>query len=100
MAEINFEGRYSVKGHGGVAFYLVGWEQKWEPMIAILTDDDGNDYEYELELEGEWIDDEEGRVRAVMVGDDHEWLVDPSDLTPIADEDYCSGCGQIGCAWG
>lgn len=51
--------------------------------------------------EGEWVDDpNSGRVRAVMVGDDYEHVVDVSDLVPIDDNEYCSGCGQIGCSWG
>lgn len=36
-------------------------------------------------------------VRAVMVGDDREFLVNVDDLEPIAREDYCGVCGQIGC---
>jgi hypothetical protein len=32
-----------------------------------------------------------------MVGDDRVHVVDVDDLTEISDEDYCPGCGQIGC---
>lgn len=39
-----------------------------------------------------------GMVVAVMVGDDQPHVVDPDDLVEIADDDYCEGCGQIGCA--
>ena len=35
-----------------------------------------------------------------MVGDDQVHLVAISDLSPLDEEDYCGGCGQIGCAWG
>lgn len=35
-----------------------------------------------------------------MVGDDREWSVEPADLTPLDDDDYCAGCGQIGCGHG
>jgi hypothetical protein len=38
-------------------------------------------------------------VLAYMIGDDAEHRIDREDLTPIADEDYCGGCGQIGCSW-
>lgn len=41
-----------------------------------------------------------GMVRAVMVGDDRVHIVDPDDLTEIDEDDYCSGCGQIGCGHG
>lgn len=34
---------------------------------------------------------------AVMVGDDRKHTVDVDDLVPLADEDYCHVCGQIGC---
>lgn len=40
---------------------------------------------------------ETGRALVVMVGDDHVYAVDPDDMTPIAEEDYCHACGQIGC---
>ena len=97
---VNFDGRFSVNGWRGVAFYLKGWEKAWEPMRVFVTDDDGNEWEQDdPDGEGEWVDDTGGRVVAVMVGDDREHTVDTSDLTELADEDYCSGCGQIGCGW-
>ena len=37
------------------------------------------------------------RVRAVMVGDDREHIVDVSDLTVIPEDGYCRDCGQTGC---
>lgn len=43
---------------------------------------------------------ETGMVIAHMVGDDRPHMVDPEDLVPIEDEDYCPGCGQIGCGHG
>jgi hypothetical protein len=71
---------YGVAGHPGIAFHLLGPE----------TVPDGDT---------EWtgMEVETGRVIVVMVGDDRRIPVDPEDVTPIADEDYCSGCGQIGC---
>lgn len=35
-----------------------------------------------------------------MVGDDFEWHVDASDITPLPEEEFCGGCGQIGCGHG
>lgn len=82
-AEVTFgDGRrFEVATMRGVAFYLRGWAaRRWEPD------------------EGEWADDvESGLVRAVMVGDDYEHTVDVAGLTEINDDDYCAGCGQIGC---
>lgn len=100
MTAIDFEGRYGVATYPGVAFYLQGWEQRWEPRQIFVEDEDGEEVAIDdPDGEGGWVDDESGRVRAVMVGDDRVFLVDTSDLTPLEDEDYCSGCGQIGCGW-
>lgn len=41
---------------------------------------------------------ETGRALVVMVGDDHRHVVDYDDITPIAREEFCGACGQIGCA--
>lgn len=40
-----------------------------------------------------------GRRLVHMVGDDREFDVDVDDLSPLADDDYCGSCGQIGCPW-
>ena len=42
----------------------------------------------------------DGMLRAHMVGDDQPFILDPSDCVIIDDEDYCGGCGQIGCGHG
>jgi len=58
-------------------------------------------YEYETEPDEdtEWTGYEvaTGRVMAHMVGDDRGFPFDPDDLTMIHDDDYCPGCGQVGC---
>jgi hypothetical protein len=71
---------YKVRGYGGIAFHVLGWET-------------------EPDEDTEWtgIEVRTGRVLAVMVGDDHRHSVDEDDLTPLNEEDYCPGCGQIGC---
>ncbi len=73
---------YRVKGSSGVAWYVLGWE------IAPAA--------------GPWHSDLErtGNVLAVMVGDDHKFSVDPSDLEPLNSAQYCATCGQIGCGHG
>jgi hypothetical protein len=35
----------------------------------------------------------------VMVGDDRKHHIDLHDVTSLDDDEYCSECGQIGCAW-
>lgn len=72
---------YKVKGHGGVAWHVLGWET--EP------DEDTEWSGYEQRT---------GSVVAVMVGDDRHFTFDEEDLIPIDREAYCGGCGQIGCA--
>lgn len=73
-------GRFAVADSPGVAFYLKGLDT--EP------DEDTEWSGYEVET---------GMVQMVMVGDDRVHIIDPEDVSPIADEDYCHGCGQIGC---
>lgn len=74
-------GAYKVKGHGGVAWTVLGWETQ--------PDEDT-----------EWSGQEvrTGSVVAVMVGDDRRFTFDPDDLEPLKREDFCGECGQIGCA--
>ena len=94
--------RYRVKSWNlAVAVRIDGWVQAWEPSQFYATDDDGEEYlEDDPDGEGEWVDDiESGRVSIVMIGDDKRHEVELLDLEPISDEEYCSGCGQIGCGW-
>lgn len=88
-----------VKGFSGVACTVLGPEKVWEPITCFVTDAEGNEYEEETG-EGEWVEGDGSRVRVRMVGDDHVYVVEVSDCTEIEPEDYCDGCGQIGCAHG
>jgi hypothetical protein len=74
---------YRVKGYSGIAFWIWGWET--EPTE---------------ETEWSGMEERTGKVLATMVGDDRKHAVDPDDLTPLGKEDYCGGCGQIGCHCG
>lgn len=99
MEGFDTDARYSVDGHGGIAFYVVGWdtettEETWTFIGG--PDDDTDDEENYVYDEPEEIENRE-RVRAIMVGDDREWTFDVEDLTPISEDDYCPECGQIGC---
>lgn len=71
---------YRVRGYSGVAWWVMGWET--EP-----TED----------TEWDGIEERTGRVVCVMVGDDRRFTFDPDELTPLRRQDYCGGCGQIGC---
>lgn len=35
-----------------------------------------------------------------MIGDDRNFIVDPSDVSPLDEGAYCRECGQIGCRHG
>lgn len=76
-----FPGVYRVRQMDGVAWRVHGAEIEY--------------YNDGCEDGAEWR--ETGRVVAVMVGDDARHTFDPEDLEPIAEEDYCGVCGQIGC---
>lgn len=80
------EQTYRVAGWSGIAFRYLGDEA--EP--------DGDT---------QWtgIYEPTGRVLMVMIGDGRVWTIDPEDVTPINEDDYCPECGQIGCTalkWG
>ena len=69
-----------IAGHPGVAWHVLGWQT-------------------EPDEDTEWsgCENRTGRLVCVMVGDDHHRLFDPEDITPLAREEYCASCGQIGC---
>jgi hypothetical protein len=100
-------GRYTVAGFSGVAFYLAGRSQRWEAYRYWADDPDGPEdpetgergYWADDDYEGEWCDDPDGQLWAVMVGDDAFHPVERADLSPLGDDDYCAGCGQVGCGW-
>lgn len=74
---------YTAQGWLGVAWSVLGWE-------------------CELDADTEWS----GCVRrtetvlAIMVGDDRVFPFERADLKPLAREDYCGVCGQVGCSHG
>lgn len=78
---VDFDARYQI-GPYAVAWTLLGWQHVWDE-----------------ELE-DWMPDLGGRIAARMVGDDHIEFVNAEDLRKIEDDEYCSTCGQLGCAWG
>ena len=91
---VNFDAHYKI-GKAGVAYYLLGWEKKLEPVLCLCVDADGKEYEEECGEFDEVADT--SRVVAVMVGDDRHHVVDIDDLVVIEEDDFCRSCGQIGC---
>lgn len=71
---------YQVAGYRGIAWYVLGWET-------------------EPDEDTEWsgYENRTGNVVCVMVGDDRRHMFEPEELTPIAREEYCGECGQVGC---
>ena len=74
------DGAYAVTGQSGIAFWVMGWE-------------------VEPDENAEWtgIEERTGRLIVRMVGDDRNFAVDTDDVTPLEEETFCTGCGQIGC---
>lgn len=97
---LDMSARYTVAGYRGVAFYLLGWAPETREVEVWACegthDDNRHDDTCEWWTETE-TDDSDTFVRAVMVGDDREHIVDVDDLTPISEADYCHECGQVGC---
>ena len=94
----------SVERYEGIAFRFDGHpiiydEPTWELTCELPEDDD---HTHDSDRCGYWSFDEDGQEdedRAVchMVGDNHKFNFDINRLTPLADEDFCGECGQIGC---
>jgi len=80
MTTIDYDAYYTVKGSEGIAYYLRG------PVMVRECDDWGGE-----EVPHPFL------VRAVMVGDDRVHEVDKDDLIPLDEDDFCHGCGQVGC---
>ena len=78
----DFEPAYRAEGYAGIAWRVDG-------------------YECEPDENTEWtgVENPTGLLVAHMIGDDHDFTFEPDELTPITEEDYCAGCGQIGCGW-
>ncbi len=74
---------YTVRGYRGVAWAVLGWEVEA-----------GEDTEWA----GQY--NRTGGLLAVMVGDDRVFCFEPDDFTPLKSEEYCGGCGQVGCGHG
>jgi hypothetical protein len=41
----------------------------------------------------------EGCLIVIMIGDDAKHHVSVLDVHEVDDDEYCGGCGQIGCGW-
>jgi hypothetical protein len=87
--------RYSWSEVRGVAFYISGEEMDWTEPTWYLDCEEDHEHDETCYLYDEPERIGTGRLRIVMVGDDHPWLAYPEDLTPLT-APVCE-CGQIGC---
>jgi hypothetical protein len=71
-----------VKRFDGIACRVLGPELVW---------DDPEAWDREL------VPGDGSRLRVHMVGDDEVFVVDASDVTKIAETEFCLECGQLGC---
>jgi hypothetical protein len=97
---VDFDAFYSVKGKEGVAWTLRGWAKETREVdVIVCTEFDDPDHEHDESCG--WVEveeyDRDDMVEAVMVGDDGVHLIDVDDLVVITEDDFCHGCGQIGC---
>lgn len=101
MTDLDFSARYKAEGWPGVAFTLLGWatEERYEGDALVCHDEDCDHALSEMcwAAGDTSIVESDEWVRAVMVGDDHVHTLEVSTLHKIGDDEYCHGCGQLGC---
>ena len=88
----------SVDGYSGVAWRIVDIEKEYIPIMYREWDPDSGEW---YDAESDEFDEVDGeRWECWMVGDDRPFFFEPSELTAISDDDFCGGCGQLGCGHG
>jgi hypothetical protein len=92
VSDLDPDTTYRVASYPGIAWYFRGPEMEVTEANMFWEDEDGY----------VWVDEEPeetptGRARMTMVGDDRVFNIDPSDCEPLDEDEYCAGCGQIGC---
>ena len=97
---LDFDATYTVDGMPGVAWRIIE-----HPMLEVECQGHPDDGDFDGPMgetfycdgscEGDPVD--EDKVVAIMVGDDRRHVIDVDELTPIDEDDFCHGCGQVGC---
>ena len=76
------EAYYTVEGYSGIAWYTLGhhveeiWDSNWDEVEEVV---------------------DESKVVMVMVGDDRKFTFDIEEIHEISEDEFCPGCGAIGC---
>lgn len=100
-APFNMEPAYVADGwSAGIAWRVTHYETEHvydEPTLIDDAADPDDESNYAWDEEG--YERPTGNLVAHMIGDDRDFTFEPADLTPIADDEYCAGCGQVGCGW-
>lgn len=93
--ELRTDTAYTHPSFRGVALAFVGYATNRVPIQYLTEDEEGN----EVWADSDESEEEEDTDRAVvvMIGDDRHHTVDAEDLTELAEDAYCPGCGQTGC---
>jgi len=99
---VDFDARYTVDGYPGVAFWLKSYAtmEHYEGDQVVCEDEECDHRLSEMcwTVGDTSLVFDLDFVIAVMVGDDRAHTVDVTSLTKIInDDDYCGGCGQVGC---
>ena len=95
--DFDFNAHYTVDGYKGVAWYASKYATYTKFTCDLVCEDDDCEHDDLCYFYNEWKEIDTDRVVMVMVGDNREFIFDVSDVQAIAEEDYCSECGQIGC---
>ena len=98
---VDFTARYTVDGYPGVAWRATRYAttEQYEGDQLVCGDDECDHQLSEMcwTVGDTSLVTDLDMVVAVMVGDDREHLVDVASLTKITDDEFCGGCGQVGC---
>lgn len=85
-----------------------GWEDEWDENeeLEFGKPEENPLYHNAVRIEG-WdgiaffVDDcRAGKIECHMIGDDRKFTFDNDDATLLDEEEFCWGCGAIGCGWG
>lgn len=97
---VDFSKHYSVSCYPGVAFRVLRYVEIPEGDWELICDDENCLHDLDTCcVYNTWTTIDYEWVIAVITGDNHQFMIEVSELSEIGDDDYCPSCGQIGCDW-